>query len=325
MTAAGKPTDPALHKLTDRPISTPVDKNQVLVKVVGAALNPIDFKLCEGKVPGAKFPMHTGFDFAGIVEEAGDESGFSKGMEVFGDGRWGSLSEYIVVPSNAVAKKPAKCTAAEAASLAMVGQTVLDCLTAAAQPVGARVLVLGASGGVGTVAIQICKARGFYVIGVCSAKNRDLVLSLGADEVVDYRETDWAQHLQRAKVGCVFDFAPSGPDSMESWRKSKLVLSPGGTFITISGPDKEGRVLTCGNLAFFCCNIGSVMGCCAKFHYKFILKQSASPKLEELAKLVDEGKLKAVIDKTYGFEEVIAAFEHLMSGRAAGKICIKVA
>lgn len=333
MTASGKPTDPALHKLTDRPIPTSVGKNQVLVKVVCAALNPIDYKLCEGKIPMAKLPMYTGFDFAGIVEEAGGESGFTKGMEVFGDMAnvkgitdpiGGSLSEYILVGSNIVAKKPAKCTAAEAAALSLVGQTVLDCLTAAAQPAGARVLVLGASGGVGTAAIQILKARGFYVIGVCSGKNVDLVKSLGADEVIDYRQSDWAKELQQSKVRCVFDFAPSGQDSTASWHKSKLVLGPNGTFVTISGPDPEGRMMTAGVVGFMICNIGSVLGCCSNFRYKIVLKKSTSAKLNELAKLVDEGQLKAVIEKIYGFEEVIPAFEHLMSGRAVGKICVKV-
>merc|ERR550525_412332 len=255
-------------------------------------------------------------------------------MEVFGDVAnksgindpiGGSLSEYILVDSSVIARKPLKCTAAEAASLSLVGQTVLDCLTAAAQPAGARVLVLGASGGGGTVAIQIFKARGLYVIGVCSGKNVDLLKSLGADEVIDYRASYWTQELQKSKVRCVFDFAPSGRDSTASWHKSKQVLGPGGKFITISGPDSEGRVLTFGVVSFLLWNIGSVLGCCSRFRYKMVLKKAAAPKLDELATLVDEGKLKPVIEKIYGFEEVITAFEHLMSGRAVGKIGVKVA
>merc|ERR1740121_1767650 len=111
-----------------------------------------------------------------------------------------SLSEYMVVTCDSVAPKPSTLSATDAASLCLVGQTVLDCLAKAEEkqklPSGARVLILGASGGVGSIGVQICKARGLHTIGVCSAKNRDLVLKLGADEVIDYTEHDWSERLK---------------------------------------------------------------------------------------------------------------------------------
>lgn len=184
-------------------------------------------------------------------------------------------------------------------------------------------MILGASGGVGTVAVQIFKARGLHVIGVCSAKNRDLVLSLGADEVIDYKESDWGQLLSDKKVDTVFDFAPSGQASVECWDKAKLVLKRGGVFVTISGPDSEGRVSVCGAVALVCLMMWR--NSFTQFKYYVVLKKSSRDKLEEMARLVNEGKLKAVVEKTYAFDDVPAAFAHLMSGRAVGKICISLA
>lgn len=329
MTVAGKPSDPNLHKLVQRPVPS-VGSKQVLVKVAAAALNPIDFKICEGKIAAGKLPLYTCFDFAGEVVEAGAESGFAKGQEVFGDvpnGKaddpvGGSLSEYILVPSQVISAKPQGMSASDAASMAMVGQTVLDCLAKAEAPTGARVLILGASGGVGTSAVQICKARGYHVIGVCSAKNQDLVTSLGADEVVDYRTKDWGHALSAAKVDAVFDFAPSGPASAESWDKAQLVLKRGGAFVTISGPDEEGRITPWGMIVLGCKML--YWKACSEFSYSIVLKKSAGAKLQELAKLAEEGKLKAVVEKVYTFDEVPSAYAHLMSGRAVGKICVSV-
>jgi len=188
------------------------------------------------------------------------------------------------------------------------------------------VLILGASGGVGTVGIQICKARGFHTIGVCSAKNRDLVLSLGADEVIDYRANDWSEQFQESaqKVDVVLDFAPSGPDSSNAWLKAKRVLKRGrqGEFITISGPDEQGKVTLGGAVALV--SKSAWRNTFSGFKYRLVLKTSSTEKLIELKQLVDEGKLKPVVEKVCSFEEVPAAYEHLMSGRAVGKICVSV-
>jgi len=329
MAASGNPSDSNLHTIVDRPVPA-VGPKQVLVKVAAAALNPIDYKICEGKLPLGKLPLYTCFDFAGEVVEAGAESGFTKGQDVYGDVSnnsakdpiGGSLSEYILVPGDKISAKPQGMSASDAASMSLVGQTVLDCLASAQAPVGARVVILGASGGVGTSAVQICKARGYHVIGVCSAKNHSLVKSLGADEVIDYRTTDWSQALSAAKVDTVFDFAPSGPASAESWDKSQLVLNRGGAFVTTSGPDVEGRITP-----FIIITLGCKMlywKVCSEFKYHLVLKKSAGEKLREMAKMAEEGKLKAVVEKVYTFDEVPAAFAHLMSGRAVGKICVSV-
>jgi len=256
--------------------------------------------------------MYVGFDFAGVVEEAGTESGFEKGQEVFGDvcnvsdrnPVGGSLSQYMLVPHDLVALKPVRLSAADASSLCLVGVTVLDSLTQANTPQGGRVLVLGASGGVGCAAVQICKARGLYVIGVCSGKNRDLVLNLGADEVIDYRECDWSEKLSVEKVDSVFDFAPSGHSSGGSAGKAKKVLKPQGAFVTISGLEESGEG--------------------TGFSYSMVVRRPSAKKLQELAHLVDQGKLHPVVEKVYPFGDTVAAFDHLMSGRVMGKLVISV-
>merc|ERR1740121_2052874 len=239
-----------------------------------------------------------------------------------------SLSQYMVVPANNVATRPASLSSTDSASLCLVGQTVLDCLAKAEEkrklPSDARVLILGASGGVGTIGVQICKARGLHTIGVCSGKNRELVLKLGADEVIDYTEHDWSERLKNDKVDVVFDFAPSGFDSTLAWKKATKVLKNGrvGEFISISGPDEEGKF-----------SFGSALSLMARmgwrnafsgFKYRLVLKKTDAAKLLELKDLVEAGKLKPVVEKVYPFSEVPAAFEHLMSGRAVGKVCVSV-
>lgn len=330
MTGLGKPSDIELLQLVDRRVPMMLQPGQLLVKVASAALNPIDAKICEGKISAGTFPLHVGFDFAGEVVEASPESGFMPGQEVFGDApndkasnlAGGSLSEYVLVHKSQVALKPKKLSFVEASSLPLVGMTVLDCLTKASLPEGARVLILGASGGVGTCAVQISKAHGYHVIGVCSGRNLDLVLNLGADEVVDYQKHDWSLHLRSGKVDAVFDFAPSGPASAEAWGKATAVMKRGGHFVTISGPDAEGRITPCSGARLLCQML--CRNCCSGFKYHLVLKKTEAVKLKMLAKLVQSGKLKPVIAKVYSFTEAPAAFAHLMSCRAVGKICVTV-
>jgi len=336
MTSVGKPSDAALNKQETRSLPSPTE-DQVLVKVAGVALNPIDYKLAEGHMRAAGTPpLYMAGDFAGVVVEAGAKSGFSKGQEVFGDllnkseanPLGGSLSEYILVPGKIIALKPNGLTATDAASLSLVGQTVLDCVAKAEAkrklPEGARVLILGASGGVGKMGVQICQARGFHTIGVCSGKNRDLVMSLGASEVIDYKEHDWSEKLKDDKVDVVFDFAPSGADSTTAWEKAIKVLKPGriGEFITISGPDEKGEV-SLGKLVDMLARV-AWRNTFSGFKHRFVLKQASTAKLETLKEYVEGGTLKPVVEKVYPFSDVPKAYDHLMSGRAVGKICVSV-
>ena len=208
----------------------------------------------------------------------------------------------------------------EASSISLVGQTVLDSIAKAAPTPGARVLVLGASGGVGTIAVQVCKARGLTVIGVCSAKNRDLVLGLGADDIIDYTQDDWSVKLANEKVEVVFDFAPSGPSSTDSWNKAQQVLARSGRFITISGHHPEG-VVTVGS--FLSDSVGTMVNnTFGNFSYHFVLKVSAADKLRDLAAMVEARKLKPVVEEVYPWENVHDAFVKLLSGRASGKLVI---
>lgn len=336
MTAAGNPADPAFLQEDARPVPE-VKPDQVLVKVTAAALNPIDYKICEGKVSVVTTPpLIPAGDFAGVVEEAGANSGFTKGQDVFGDVInvkgviGGSLSEFILVPANVIAIVPKGVSHTDACSISLVGQTALDCFEKAAPPAGARLLVLGASGGVGSAAVQIYKAKGCTVIGVCSDKNVDMVRGLGADEVIDYKKDDWSLKLADAKVDVVFDFAPSSSNnSAETWSKAMNVLRPGGLFsaggscINISGEEDGGQV-----------TIGGVLTSMIKmawrnsfsgFKFYPVLKKSDSKKLQELAGLIESGKLRPVVEKIYPFSQAHAAFAHLMSGRTVGKVVVSVA
>lgn len=329
MTGVGSPANPSLLKEQTRPVPTVGDK-QVLVQVAAAALNPIDYKLATGKIAVvATPPFVAGFDFAGTVVAAGAKSGFEPGQQVFGDVPnrkeadllGGSLSSYILVPSDVIALKPTEVSMTDASAISLVGQTVLDCLAKAAPTDGARVLILGASGGVGTTAVQICKAQGLHVIGVCSGRNRALVEELGADRVIDYTTVEWSEALAADKVDVVFDFAPSGPSSVASWDNAKKVLVKGGCFVTISGDDPEGKV-TVGS--FLGGAIGSaVNNIFGSFNRYSVLKKAHSSKLQQLSTLMQAGQLRAVVERVYEWSEVHEAFEKLMSGRAQGKLVVK--
>jgi NADPH:quinone reductase-like Zn-dependent oxidoreductase len=227
----GDPSDKAKPVEKPRAVPNKVGDSEVLVEMSAAALNPTDYKLATGRLAViASPPFVSGFGFVGTVSEAGAKSGFEKGQEGFGDvpnrkedsPYGGSLSSFILVPADKLAVQPTGLSDEEGACLALVGATVLDCLTQASPSGGARVLVLGTLGGVGSTAVQIMKACGLHVVGVCSGKNAEMVTGLGVDVVIDYTADAWEEKLstEEAKVEIVFDFPPSGAHSTSTWEKS---------------------------------------------------------------------------------------------------------
>ena len=303
---------------------TPSD-DQILVKVRAASVNPLDWHFIEGTPKimramgvGLRKPKDTrlGVDFAGTVEAVGkDVTQFKPGDEVFG-GRDGAFAEYVCPRANrAVALKPANITFEQAASIPIAAITALQGLRdkGHAQP-GQTVLINGASGGVGTFAVQIAKSFGADVTGVCSTRNVDMVRSLGADHVIDYTKEDFTKGDQRYDV--VLDNVGTQP--LSGFRR---VLTPKGIYVMIGGggPNDSqwigpfGRVINTVVLSPF---MSQKMG--------MMMAQLTKSDLTILGDMMQSGKVKPVIDRTYKLSELPEAIRYLEEGHARGKVVITV-
>ncbi|HMH41982.1 MAG TPA: NAD(P)-dependent alcohol dehydrogenase [Pyrinomonadaceae bacterium] len=304
---------------------TPAD-DQLLVKVRAASVNPLDWHFVEGTPyfmrlmgVGLRKPKDTrlGVDFAGTVEAVGKNvTKFKPGDEVFG-GRTGAFAEYVCVrEGRAVALKPANITFEQAASVPIAAITALQGVRdkGKVQP-GQKVLINGASGGVGTFAVQIAKAAGADVTGVCSTRNLDMVRSLGADHVIDYTKEDFTKGDQRYDV--ILDNVAN--HSLSEFRR---VLNPDGRYVLIGGGGaNEGRWLGPGltqavNAMVLSKFVSQKMG--------MMLGDLNQKDLTALADLMESGKVTPVIDRTYKLSELPQAIEYLEQGHARGKVVIAV-
>src|SRR5205809_3793150 len=307
-------------------IEKPVpNDDQVLVRVRAASVNPYDWHFVEGTPKimrmmgvGLRKPKDTrlGVDFAGTVEAVGKNvTQFKAGDEVFG-GRGGAFAQYVCPrATRAVALKPASVSFEDAASVNIAGITALQALRdkGKVQP-GQKVLINGASGGVGTFAVQIAKSLDADVTGVCSTRNVDLVRSLGADHVIDYTKEDFTKSGQRYDV--ILDNVGTQP--LVSFRR---VLIPKGKYVMIGGggPNDQGligplfRPIQAMLLSPF---VSQEMG--------MFIADTNQKDLAVLADLMQSGKVKPVIDRTYKLSEVPAAIAYLEQGHARGKVVITV-
>jgi NADPH:quinone reductase-like Zn-dependent oxidoreductase len=307
-------------------IEKPVpNDDQILVRVRAASVNPYDWHFIEGTPKiirlmgvGLRKPKDTrvGVDFAGTVEAVGKNvTQFKPGDEVFG-GRGGAFAEYVCPRAHrAVALKPANVTFEQAASVNIAGITALQAIRdkGKVQP-GQKVLINGASGGVGTFAVQIAKSFGADVTGVCSARNADLVRSLGADHVIDYTKEDFTKGEQRYDV--ILDNVAN-----HSLSECRRVLTPKGKYVMIGGggPNEQGfigvmaRPLKAMVLSPF---ISQQMG--------MMMADANQKDLTILADMMEAGKLKPVIDRTYKLDQVPDAIRYLEEGHARGKVIIAV-
>src|SRR3989475_7158820 len=311
-------------KLEDIEKPTPTD-DQILVKVRAASINPYDWHFVEGTPyimrmmgVGLRKPKDTqlGVDFAGTVEAVGKNvTQFKPGDDVFG-GKGGAFAEYVCRRAEgAVALKPASITFEQAASVNIAGITALQAIRdkGKVQP-GQKVLINGASGGVGTFAVQIAKSFGADVTGVCSTRNIDLVRSLGADHVIDYTKEDFAKGTERYDV--ILDNVPN-----HSLSECRRILTPNGKYVMIGGggPNDSrwvgpfGRVIKTMVLSPF---TSQKMG--------MMMADANGKDLTILADMMQSGKLKPVIDRTYKLSEVPAAIAYLEEGHARGKVVITV-
>lgn len=302
-------------KLNTRAVTVPLKPSQVRVRVHAASLNPIDLKLVQFGAamlpiePSAAAPFRIGFDFAGVIDAVGSNvKGFNTGDEVFGghhDPYQMSCADFINVEATALVRKPTTISFEEAAAIPLVGITSYQALLERSKlKSGDRVLVLGGSTATGMIGIQIAKAFGAHVIATTSTRNIELVRSLGADQVVDYSVDKWADVVDPQSMDIIYD---CGVEPNAWVNGAQRVLKAGGTFVTIGRPDK----------AFTESPIGSNA---VSFHAAL-----RTGDLEAIVKLVEDGKIKAVIDSVHKFENLSEALKIQLSRRARGKIILQVA
>ncbi|TQM33448.1 NAD(P)-dependent alcohol dehydrogenase [Nocardia bhagyanarayanae] len=296
--------------------------DEVLVRVHAAAVNALDWHVMRGdpylarpmmglRAPRAKI---RGRDFAGRVESVGrNVTRLKAGDEVFGEAD-GAFAEYVAAPEDVVAHKPARLTFEQAAAIPLAGNTALMGLRdlGQVQP-GHRVLINGASGGVGTFAVQIAKAFGADVTGVCSTKNIEQALSLGADHVVDYTKDDFTTGTTRYDL--IFDLVGN-----RSLIESRRMLTPTGKLVLSGGGVYRGGSIV-GPMALMM--TGMVL---ARFaHWVDVLQvEQRAANLTALAELAEAGKLTPVIDRTYPLGEAASAMRYLETEHARAKVVITV-
>lgn len=304
----------------DRPVVTDGD---VLVRVHAASVNPADWHYMRGTpyigrmAFGMLKPKSKAFgtDFAGTVESVGSNvKQFRPGDEVFG-GRTGAFAEYVCVPEDqAVVLKPARVTFQAAAAVPIAAITALQGLRDGlhVEP-GQSILINGAAGGVGTFAVQIAKAFGAEVTGVCSTKNVDMVRAIGADRVIDYTQEDFTRSEQRYDL--MLDVAGS-----KSWSECRRVLKPHATFVMVGGTGTNswlGPLTHSVGVGF------ASVGASQKVVPLFLAKMTKED-LVVLQELLEAGKITTVIDRTYPLSETPEAIRYLEAGHARGKVVITV-
>jgi 2-desacetyl-2-hydroxyethyl bacteriochlorophyllide A dehydrogenase len=286
-----------------------IKADQLLVKVHASSVNPIDWKTRKGMLSiltGNKFPLILGFDVAGEVVAIGSQvTRFKEGDAIYGSTSFpgGAYAEFAAILDNSAAPKPNNLSYAEAATIPLAALTALQALRDLGNiKSGQNVLVNGASGGVGIFAVQIAKALGAEVTGVCSSKNFDLVKSLNADFVIDYTHQDFTEG--NVQYDIIFDAVAKG-----AFSNCRKVLKANGVYVSTL-PTAE--VIVQGFLTMFL----------PGQKVKFVLEKPNSQDLVYLKELIETGKMRTVIDRTYPLEELAAAHEYSEGERTVGKIAI---
>lgn len=307
--------------LRDIPDPSPED-TELLVEVRAAALHIGDLMLMRGEPyvmrlgAGVRRPKKRipGFDFAGVVTAVGRAvSGVDAGDEVFGEADGGSCAEYVVVTTGKSAPKPATLTFEEAAAVPVSGVTALRGIRDAGKvTAGARVLVNGATGGVGLYAIQIATSLGAEVTAVCGPGNIGLARQLGADHVIDYTQEDYT--AGEARYDLILDNVANHPLAT-----ARTAVAPGGSYITNSARSDGrwfgavGRMAQAAAVSLFVAKQGRPF-------YSPVRRQD----LLDLTALIEAGTLRPVIDRTYPLAEAAAAMDYVATGHAGGKTVIAV-
>ena len=304
--------------------------NDVLVDIHASSVNPVDYKIRLGAqraIIRLKLPATLGMDLSGVVAEVGGSvQGFAVGDEVYSSPshkRMGTYAERILVRPSELAHKPKSLSHQEAASLPLVALTAWDALVGSAKlQSGERVLIQAGSGGVGSVAIQLARHLGAQVFTTCSPRNAELVASLGAHTVIDYRSQDWAEVAEGVDV----ILESIGGDEI---RKAVRAVKKGGRVACITAnlpayTKKYGPTL--GVMAVGCEIAGHVMRArlTRGVGVSFVTRTPSGANLKALAEIVDAGGIKPVIDKVFPLDEIVEAHRAIETGRTRGKIVIAV-
>ncbi|WP_408595106.1 NADP-dependent oxidoreductase (plasmid) [Paracoccus marcusii] len=318
----------AALRLTDRPDPRPGPRD-VLVRIHAAGLNQLDSKIRDGAFKPLlpyKPPLILGHDLAGTVEAVGAEvTRFAPGDRVWArprDGRIGTLAERIAVDQDDLALAPATIGMAEAASLPLVALTAWQALVERGQvKAGDKVLIHAGSGGFGSVAIQLARHLGTRVATTASARNGAMLHDLGAETVIDYRSERFEDRLSG------YDLVICGQEG-DTLVRSLKVLRPGGRLISISGPPTQEFAQRQG-LNWAMRQVMRVLSAgirrkarASGVHYEFLFMRADGDQLTRIAALVDQGAIRPVIDRILPFAEVNAAFTHLDTGHARGKVVV---
>jgi NADPH:quinone reductase-like Zn-dependent oxidoreductase len=306
-------------------------EDDVLVQIHAAGVNPLDSKIRNGEfklILPYRLPLILGHDVAGVVVRVGSRvRRFRPGDEVYArpaDGRIGAFAEFSAIKEDDVAIKPQALSMEEAASIPLVGLTAWQALIErAGLHQGQRVLIHAGAGGVGTFAIQLAKHVGATVATTTSTANVDLVRSLGADIVIDYKKEDFSHVLRD------YDVVLHSLDKV-TLEKSLRVLKPGGQLISISGPPD----------AAFARNIGAswilrmIMGALSygitvkakrrQAHYSFLFMRANGGQLTEITSLIDDGIIRPVVDRVFPFASTKEAMAYVEAGRARGKVVVSL-
>jgi NADPH:quinone reductase-like Zn-dependent oxidoreductase len=309
-----------------------VNENDVLIQIHAAGVNVIDLLIRNGDFKlflPMKPPFQLGRDAAGIVTKVGSKvSKFKVGDEVYyssGNHHLGTYAEYISIDENEVALKPKNLSMEEAASIPLVGLTSWQVLVQTANiKKGQKVFIQAGSGGVGTFAIQLAKHLGATVATTTSAGNIDLVKSLGADVVIDYKSEDFETKLKD------YDVVLHSNKDKKILEKSLRILKPGGQLISLTGPPTPEFAKQLG-LAWHLKFITKLLSGGARKYAKklnvnftFLFMRAEGSQLSQITKLIESGIIKPVIDIVFPFEQTNEALAYVETGRSKGKVVVKV-
>lgn len=298
--------------------------NDVLIEVKAAAINPIDKSIIMGNLQGMlpiPFPSTIAYDVSGVVVEKGKEvRNLAIGDMVYArvpQEQMGTIAEFVAVNSMAVSKKPGNISFEEAASLPLAALTAMQSLEFAGIKKNDKVLIHAGSGGVGTFAIQYAKNKGAFVYTTTSTSNVEWVKELGADRVIDYKNEDYKSIVKDADI--VFDTL-GGDYSVEAFD----VVKQGGKVVSVVGPMDEDSAKMFGIPDYKLPEDLSKAMEAKDASYNFIFMHPNGAHLAEIKSMIEDEKIKPIIDTVYPFSESIEALEHLATGRAKGKIVIKI-
>ncbi|AAU17042.1 NADP-dependent oxidoreductase [Bacillus cereus] len=308
-----------------------INEHEVLAEIYAASINPIDFKIRDGKVKMLlkyEMPLILGNDFAGVIIKVGSKvTRFKVGDEIYARPRKnkiGTFAEYIAIHEDDIALKPKNLSFEEAASIPLVGLTSYQALHDIMQlQKDQKILIHAGSGGVGTFAIQLAKIMGATVTTTASEAGSDLVKSLGADQIINYKTEKFEEILK--DYDAVFDTI--GGTTLE---KSFDIIKSGGSIVSVSGmPNARfGKEFGSGFFKTFLFSLASKkLTALEKKHnaqYSFLFMKPSGDQLRIIANYIEAGKIKPVIDRVFPFEDAQKAMEYSEAGRAKGKIIVKM-